>query len=620
MSAKHTQHVQWDDDSASDYGTELNASSKRDSPATKSKGVSPRAPVTNFMRSQSLSFDNNTHSGYQAEKESDTEDVPRKFPAVDSFLSIPNILSRIEKGKENDPSASQWFKQSSMTTGESDVESVESINSSLSDAKQEVLYDKATVLPSVKDEEFLDLSSEKDLQTRTEWFLEQVKSIQVILDQAQVSDNPAINQEVRRRIQVHALEIAGIFGDNVRDLNKLTEKLGSEISDLKSINLSQKQQRDKLAADLARAHGTIIELDRSASSLRQQIYEARDKTTNVEYELVKAKKEHYEAIKLVMEVIDEAELAANTANQAQKDDHQLEVSQLKAQIENLQRVHNFEQEKNQRELLDKSKKRIAVENELKEQNLRLEQMDLFYDALKGEYRTLQRTVQEGHSRYKDLVARYSEKGQELAEAQMKVGTLHDYIHGLKELQKLEMEKVQQHMRQLCKEKNYQLMGLRAELNDTKSMVQRQRSGLAEITELKYDLHTTKQQVLAGQRMHEREKKLMARNHVALTASLSEKIMRLEVLQAPLQSEIQKVCTNNKSLRAENEDLFKQVQLLKATDVAAQSELETYKFGNRPGNKRIAAILAENEKLKAQVHGLEREAITETKASGQLLSS
>lgn len=556
MSTKDTRHVKWNDDSASDRSIELNASSKGKSPATKSNGTNPKNPVANSMPLQSVSFDNDTLSGYQADRESDTEDIPRSFPAMDGFVTIPKFLPRTERDKNIDSGASQWLKQSSMTTGESDVESVESINSGLGDAAQET-RDRSH---SMEDEEFLDLSSEKDLQTKVERLWEQVRSIQAILDQAQVSDNPAVNQEIFSQIQTHALEIAGIFGDDFRELNKLTKKLESEVSDLKSTNRSQRQQRDKLAADLARAHGAVMEFNRNASELRQQISKARDKTTDVEYELENAKIERLETIKQAMKAIEKTELAAKAANQEEKDNHQVEVSQLKTHIEGMHRLYSFEQYKNQKELLSQSNKRIATEKELKEQKLRSEQISILYGALQKQYRTLQQTAQEGNSKYRDLEVKCKETNKELAIAQKEVGNL------------------------------------------------------------QFDLHITRQQVLSGQRMHEREKKVVSRNHVALAASYSEKMMQLEALQTNLESKVREVCTSNKSLKEENEDLSAQVQSLKATCTAVRDELESCKPGNRPSNKRIAAMLAENEKLKPQVEGLEGDAINKTGASGQQLSS
>lgn len=134
--------------------------------------------------------------------------------------------------KNNDLLETKWLKSAEQTTGESDVESVLSIDSGLGSLK------------SHAHEEFTDLQADANLQSASTEFQTQVKTIHQILDDIHLGDGTAVPRDTRVRLREHARVIAYIFGDDVAELRR-------RIKD-------QKIEREKIiqkhAAELARAN------------------------------------------------------------------------------------------------------------------------------------------------------------------------------------------------------------------------------------------------------------------------------------------------------------------------------------------------------------------------------
>jgi hypothetical protein len=103
--------------------------------------------------------------------------------------------------KNNDLLETKWLKSAEQTTGESDVESVLSIDSGLGS------------LESHAHEEFTDLQADANLQSASTEFQTQVKTIHQILDDIHLGDGTAVPRDTRVRLREHARVIAYIFGD-----------------------------------------------------------------------------------------------------------------------------------------------------------------------------------------------------------------------------------------------------------------------------------------------------------------------------------------------------------------------------------------------------------------------
>jgi hypothetical protein len=122
-------------------------------------------------------------------------------PSWITKISGMPIYCHASTSKNNDLLETKWLQSAEQTTGESDVESVLSIDSGLGS------------LESRAHEDFTDLQAAATLQSASIEFQTQVKIIHQILDDIHLGDDVAVPRDTRVRLREHARVIAYIFGD-----------------------------------------------------------------------------------------------------------------------------------------------------------------------------------------------------------------------------------------------------------------------------------------------------------------------------------------------------------------------------------------------------------------------
>jgi hypothetical protein len=119
---------------------------------------------------------------------------------ISKITGLP-IYCHAGTSKNNDLLETKWLRSAEQTTGESDVESVLSIDSGLG------------TLEAQAHEDFTDLQADANLQSASIEFQNQVKTIHQILADIHLEDETAVPRDIRVRIREHARVIAYIFGD-----------------------------------------------------------------------------------------------------------------------------------------------------------------------------------------------------------------------------------------------------------------------------------------------------------------------------------------------------------------------------------------------------------------------
>jgi hypothetical protein len=119
---------------------------------------------------------------------------------ISKITGLP-IYCHAGTSKNNDLLETKWLRSAEQTTGESDVESVLSIDSGLG------------TLEAQAHEDFTDLQADANLQSASIEFQNQVKTIHQILADIHLDDETAVPRDIRVRIREHARVIAYIFGD-----------------------------------------------------------------------------------------------------------------------------------------------------------------------------------------------------------------------------------------------------------------------------------------------------------------------------------------------------------------------------------------------------------------------